>query len=475
MAFEFPVDALDALSSPARRFLSLFGGSRGVCVDDLLNDAWRANESIVTAYRDLPASARLEVHVLVGFFLHETIHKVDMLISPFGVQYLALLVYEYVACQNLVAECRDTAELQSKLPVLRWLARGQTERMYPETSALPGLDRIVRKSLAWGDIGDLRPSLSDIDPHHLGLPPSGSWFGPHRPVEWVAVMGCFQSLRPAGTGNWYLRPTTILETKAVAGTLLYILDLAPDPAELLAYWRMIYADREGMPQDYFFILDLLASMSGQQDFDTLLEGGIVASIRHVLLLAQGVCWLAMHASPRPIGASGKPSTTGNPVVRLVWALSLLPEALSKLGTPGQPMLGNEILMYVEKHELFSQLDQVEASLAIKASVHALGSIEELAMGIHDEEVRRHFAKVCSIMRPQFLGRRPGYDSLFGQPDTGNPRIGVRTAEQMELFFHDHAPSGAYSEWLGLRGAALFSRSELSAGTLDQIVRHFSRR
>jgi hypothetical protein len=79
------------------------------------------------------------------------------------------------------------------------------------------------------------------------------------------------------------------------------------------------------------------------------------------------------------------------------------------------------------------------------------------------------------MRPHFTDREDNYFSRLGMPDNGNPRTFVASASDMEPFYHDHAPEGAYADWLKIRGALLFSHAKPDKTFLDHLARHFQAR
>ena len=85
LSFHFPLGVMNHLSRGPRFFLSLLThGSGTLSLDQLIDDAWRKDPVALNAYHGLSAEERLEVHTIIGFVLHETTHKVDLLVSPFA-------------------------------------------------------------------------------------------------------------------------------------------------------------------------------------------------------------------------------------------------------------------------------------------------------------------------------------------------------------------------------------------------------
>lgn len=474
LRFGFPKLALDVLSPRARMFFVLFQDRDGLSLDDLVNDQWRSDPVLKRAYAALSADERLEAHLVIGFVVHETIHKIDMLISPFGVQYLALLLHEYLTMQDYVPQLLTRDDFASGLPILR--SAGQAPPKAIDEDLMPlwlGIDAIVRKAMAWGDIGERHPPASEIRPGLPGLPPSGEYLGTGQTVEWVGVFKSFQSFRVSDKDRWYLRPTTILETKAVAGTLLHLLDFAPTEDDARRFYDAIYASRrDDLPKDYFFIVDTIAKASGFATFDVVMRESSRTTIRHMLLLSQSLSWFAMHASPVPQGDRSTTSLKGNPAVRMFVGLFLLPDAFRALRPEGGTIMGTEVLAYVESHAFFRDFGLIPVNDALEASRYAISRMVSMTHDFRNEQVGAHFRRVLGMMEPLFGQGRDGYSSLLGQPDDGNPRTGVKSDYEQELFYHDHEPSGAYAAWLAMREETLFSHREASPDLIARLKNHF---
>jgi hypothetical protein len=252
----------DRLHLP-RDFFGLLSEEPGrLSLDALIRD-WRNDQPVKRRYRSLTSDERLEVHTIIGFVLHETTHKVDLLVSPFGIQYVYLLIGEYLLLQDYLPRALDHPDHLQALRVLPQLTAppkgivgaGELRELWDQ------LTEVVRKALAWGDLGNLRPSADQVTAGWDDFKRTGDLLGAGEPIELVKVLNSFYSFRLQGAGNWYLRPMTIFEAKALANTMLYILDISDSVSDVALYYRRVYLDHAVEP-DYLFLLNTLARMHG---------------------------------------------------------------------------------------------------------------------------------------------------------------------------------------------------------------------
>lgn len=474
--FDFPVEVMDLLSLGPRAFFSMLTEEPSrLSLDAMINDRWRNDPLATCAYRGLTADERLEVHAIIGFVLHETTHKVDLLVSPFGMQYLALLIREYQLLQDYLPRALDHPQYIDALRVLPKLMQapegilkeGALRALWDE------LTEVVRKTLAWGDLGALRPAAADVAAGWDAFSPlSGDFFGSGEPIELVKVLNSFYSFRPEGAGNWYLRPMTIFEAKALANTMLYLLEISGSVDDIALYYRRVYLDHaEALEPDYLFLFDTLARMHGLSDFAAALDSGNVAGVRHLLIATAALGWFALQAPPVLPTDKGLGSAGGNPVLRLFAALHHVMDFFRKDNAAAGTTMA-DIFLSLECQDLFPALDQPTIGTALAACRDALRRLREQVAEIWNPSVRRHFSRVLDIMAPHFEGRTDSYRSFLGMPDNGNPRSFVKDEAEMELFYHDHAAADAYREWLGMRGAVLFAHPMPRADLVKRLDEHF---
>jgi hypothetical protein len=475
--FHFPSEALHLLSVGARYFFEFLSESPGeLSLDHFIRVEWLKDKAAVKAYRAMTPDERLEVHAIIGFVVHETTHKVDMLISPFGVQYLSLMIREYLILQSYLPRALDHPgyiETLRVLPKLTEPPEGLLDEKKDLREHWDALTQVVRRTLAWGDLGSLRPPAAQIVPGWSGdFLGEQDYFGTDMPIEAVTVLKSFMSFRPKAAGNWYLRPMTIFEAKALASTMLYILDISGNLAEVDLYFRRVYLDYAGdLEPDYLFLLDTLAQIHGLTNFAAALESGNLDGVRSLLVIASALGWFALQAPPAVTGVAGISAMSGNPVLRLFVALVDLGGLLRNDG----PAIGNtasELLMAVESQKMFSTFEQAPIAAALDATRQSLQMLREDVGKIWNPEVQKHFVRILDIIEPQFKSRANTYNSALGMPGKGNPRYYVNSKADMELFYHDHAPDGAYAEWLEMRGALLFAHPIPHEEMVEKLDRHF---
>ena len=205
-------------------------------------------------------------------------------------QYLGVLIHEYLYLQSYVPRALDWPDL---LVALRFLPNltdppAELNRDAGLRSLWASLTEVVRRELAWGDLGTLRPARAQIETGWDGsVIGPGDHFGAATMIEPVMVLGAVYSFRLADS-TWYLRPATIFEAKALANTMLYILDISGSVDDVALYYRRVYlVAKDDLEPDYLFLLDVLARMHNQSDFESVLATGDSAFVRHILVVASG--------------------------------------------------------------------------------------------------------------------------------------------------------------------------------------------
>ncbi len=478
LSLTVPLGVLDALSKPVRAFMVPFfapmGNGFALNLDTLINDQWRQDPTRVRHYRSLSSNARLEFHVLAGFVLHETIHQADLLASPFGLSYLTLLVEEYHCLQTFIPEILDQKAYEQAFPLLDHVGKS-IPRVVTHAGLEPDwlrLEEIIRKTIAWGDIGGRTPKRSEVA---LGweedFARAGYFYGTTHRIEPIRVFDfSFWSFRLEGDTVRYLTPTAILETKALAGTMLYILEIAPNMRDVWRHFDSVYYyNRETLKLDYLLLFDIIAEHHGFLDFGHLLRSGNRSTIRSALLLAQSFCWFGLQAPPLLGGHERGPSLGGNPVVRLFTALASYGGVLAAWHDPVSKT-GTELMDRIEQQQIFAGLDQMPVAEVHARCLEAMDRIDDRIAEIWHPDVRAYFARRLAMMRPVIEEQGPSYNSRIGQPENGNAR--PRAGKQIEIFYHDHAPTGGYAEWLDLRDEILFKHVPLDGALIDRLHAHF---
>ncbi len=257
------------------------------------------------------------------------------------------------------------------------------------------------------------------------------------------------------TGGAYLKPLTILETRAVAHTALFLLTrLGGDDAaaaDIALFLETFYTPREAFP-DYRFLLDLFAELQGGKNFVDLVEkrgaGGLVVALKAMAI----VCWYALHAPPesRPEGQAN-----ASPMLRLVIALNALVAYLQE---------GNTTIDAVKFLDGVDA-EQQEKEFGIRGSRETLGHSVLYLRKVrrHNREVnphpalRNHFESVLSIQQSLLEARHElGYDFPTGMSESGSAIAGLPVDEiDPRLLFGGEGPPESVRQWFRLREMLLF--------------------
>lgn len=298
-------------------------------------------------------------------------------------------------------------------------------------------------------------------------------FGQKTHYELIEIGG-IASIRPCADPDKHVRPAAILEAKAIAAAMLWVLDVSPDPrVDIDAYWQFYYAPRRGgIRHDYYFVLDVVAGYYDHKSFDgfvrevcgTFSGTEAKARLREFLLIVTGVCWYALHTPPmrdrREFFLRGL-----SPAARLVGGLhEALPLLLRQYEAGGFEYSGMKepsvekgysaarLAEEIDISETAHQLEQYSLEEAMARSRRILDCACNYD-GVKDPDVRAWFRSIARLMRPHF--DRETYASRIGMPDDGNPWNALRTNADADLLHDTPQPQGRMAEWFRLRRDLLF--------------------
>jgi len=458
LQIKFPKQALAACELPAQAFFGALKDAPQLSSMSFLDGRWRADTLSQELFETAGPEGRVEINAIICGVLHEISHRVDLLITPFGVQYLVGAIEEYLLLQTFVPQALDREESLPALSLLRCLSGGLPPEAAKEprlAQLWPRLRGILRRTLAWGDLGKSRPPESEII---LG------WFGEDRrldglklageDIELITVCGSVRTFRPRGKKGWYVRPMTILEAKALANTMLHALDLSGNKVdEVRLFFDACYGSRlEDLEPDYLYIFDVVARTMGPASFQEALAKARPEQLGTLLRLVTGVCWFALHAPPVASGTTL--SGAGASVTMRLFAA--LHELEPLLDVRPQFKSVSELCGQLEQTAMFKGMEQLPIAEALAESCLELDALGSMVDAIWNPDVRAWFQRLIGIMRPYLVRREARYDSLLGMPDDGNIFTGVHRQDEWEALYDDHLPQGAAAEWLALRRTLLFS-------------------
>jgi hypothetical protein len=398
-------------------------------------------------YRELDEHDRMDVLGIAGFYTHELTHKIDLLTTPFGASFSGRACLETLGLQT------DAGEL---LRTLRQLPDGRPLRDLPRVSEAATARRgpeALQARVFWFD--SLRGA-----PARYVAPGWGGDTAPFallgRQLEKVTVHDVMASVRLPDARGGYLRPLTILESRAVAVTGLYLFHLLGGDAyasrEVAAYLRSLYEPAEAYP-DYRFLVDLYAQLWQVPDFPSGIEANGPAWLENALRTILIVGWYALHAPPLTTG--DELPANSSPVIRLVAALRAFEDALAESTT------------YPYAVDFLEALDRDRrvVELGIRPVAEVLGSSVAYLDGVRHNNrlagrhpvLSAHFEYVLGVTRQQLEHRQPtGYASRLGMPDDGALIHGFRDpATDLPLLLDQYEPPDEVQQWFRLRENLLF--------------------
>jgi hypothetical protein len=474
LALQLPADLTQQLSPFARGFLEVAFGKSALSFMELTSVAWKDDELARSYFLAATPDTRTEILAFLTTFIHEYTHRVDFLISPFGLHYYVNTLREYWYLQHMIPPLVDDPKTLDSLRFIVGLRENSGTLVGVDAAQWENLERIVHLSYAWGDASAVKPLGKYIKAGWDGVQfESDSVFGMPMPLEPVTVLGLLHTFRvPGGDQFWYLRPLTLFETKAMVNSLLFILHLLGDqgPAECARYYERLYVRRRAeLPGDYFFLLDLGASMYRHDDFASLLRAGNLQMIRSTLIILSSVCWYALQAPP-PL--TDEDSRVANPILRLLTAFRFF-VGYARGQIRAQFNTTAEALLLLDSSRFAEQLFVKPISRVIPDCVKILDKVMELnERQTWNPQVKRHFQHIFSIMRPHFADREANYVSLLGMPDNGSLAEGCLRNEDWEITYDDYRIPAEVKQWFDIRTDLFFNLLKPPAEMMEQLDAHY---
>ena len=464
-----PEEMMKNLSTQARYFLSYAFGEKGLTILDLAGDKWKDDKEAVDVFFRGDDDERLEILAFLTLFVHEITHRIDFLISPFGLQYYANTLREYWMLQEVMPAMLDDHGVVQRMKFLAAFAENDQRAGWEE------LEGIIHTFYAWGDATGVKP---------LGKYIKDGWgdeiigeadpFGVGRPLEPITVLKRFHTFRiPGGDRLWYLRPMTIFETKAVVNSLLFIMHVLGErgTAECLQYYERLYLERKDeLPKDYFFLLDLGANIYDQPDFHSLLKTNHTMMIRSILLILSSICWFALQAPP-PL--KGEDPRFANPIFRLVLVFNFL-SAFSRGRLKVAFNSTAEGMLMLDGSKNAEQLYVKSIDATLSDCVKVVDNVIELNQRrTWNPDVQKHFDRIFRMMRPHFAERDATYESWLGMPENGSPLFGCRTQDDWELIYDDIETPTAVKDWFSIRTDLFFNLLKPADEIVQRLRQHYA--
>src|ERR1044071_2837550 len=107
LELNLPDNLTQNLSVHGRAFLEIAYDKPGLTVLELTNGNWKDDQTALNFFFRGEADERLEILAFLTLFIHEYTHRIDFLISPFGLQCYGNTLREYWLMQEFVPPILD--------------------------------------------------------------------------------------------------------------------------------------------------------------------------------------------------------------------------------------------------------------------------------------------------------------------------------------------------------------------------------
>jgi hypothetical protein len=454
-----------SLSKSAQHFCWIATGKQSpgpMSFKEAFGHVWADEPTTLSAFESLTDESKAEVLAVFTFLIHEYTHHFDFLMTPFGVNYHGKWFREYLAFQRF-------APLLLQLPSL------PEGRLIDYTTPADASQEFRDAFKAVHDTSATLEALGDggMTPRAENMVPG--WYDNNRPafvlgqsLQRITVRGFLFTYAVPDEPYWYLRPSTVLETRAIAHCLHWIMHLFGKNERareaMRIYMECFYWDQTAAP-DYRFLLDLMAS-AWQTDFRSFLKNAHIGSVEQFLMTLDAACWYALQAPPPMPDASALRS---NPVLRFVHAATFSAESIRDKRSFAT---GVDAMNTMDQDHRAAAYELTNISNILNFCVLFISTLQRLNQTeIIDPEFRDHFAHVLGVQHRRLSSRAPkGYVSYMGIPEEGNPLRGLRTEEEVNDLAPDaYTPSERIREWFAFRNGLLyrFPGSERVASSLTR--------
>jgi hypothetical protein len=439
-----PLDLTTVMPPAAAVFFASTWPEGPTGFDMMLGGSW--DEDTMADYRELSAEDRMAVLACVGFLNHELVHRVDLLATPFGAS------FHGKACLETIGLLLEGAELISALERQEpWRPLRDIPPVAEKLVVSDGMD-MLNARVRWFDA--LRGAAAKhLQPGWMSDPGVLSLAGVD--CERVMVHELMPTVLVPDADGAYLRPLTILESRAVALTGLLLLDrLGGDDyaaTEVARFLETFYTPREAFP-DYRFLLDLFLRLWARDDLLSLTAERGAVGLTGLLKTVSVVGWYGLHATPE---ANSEAPLNASPMLRVVIAMQELIDYLGK---------GNTLLEGVPFLDAVDRCDRAGA-LGLSTSRETLDYSLHYVRGVrrHNQianphpHLLAHFDRILALQEGQIERRlEHGYKFAAGLPEDGSVLRGLMAAEcDEELFFDAEPPPEPVRRWFTLRENLLF--------------------
>jgi hypothetical protein len=448
-----PQNILDNSTPQARDFLQkahdLVGGNYYSSLDKRW---WKDDLSLLESFIKLDEISKIYIMAYYTSHIHELRHHIDILSTPFGVNYQTKLCREYINFQDFSKEL-----LRNKHLIKSWV-----RIIDYESSVLASLDKQIYSSLfeTWEAIkGQLYyfDALYNINNWGRRNLVEG-WNGNTKKVkilrrefDKVTIRGLFLTIKISDDGE-YLTPVAILECRALINSLRWIIwtmgNINETKRAILIYLKNFYAQEDTA---YKFIVNLFAKFYGANDLATLIEDETVtvSLIGKLLDMINACCWYALQAPPMMSELS---LINSGPVNRLILALVELEEAILKGKSYAHI---TEFLDEVDRSQRAQYLYVQPISKVLHYCIQFLNDVKVLNFDRNkNNRIRSHFNWILDVQAKHISKR---YSFLTSLAENGHPLFDIDEIDEKEFDSLQlvYAPEAEVASWFDNRNNLFF--------------------
>lgn len=443
-----PPDLISHLSVRSGALVRVLAGGYeegNYSIDNFLPDDWDPQSR--SLFWSLDQEERLEVCGFLTALLHEHVHQIDLLTTPFGANLHGKLAREYVSFQEHWRTLVEKGSAKLVAPLTDWLH---------EPAAGPDAASEIARSRPLGQLSvELRGTalfddfLQGAEANRIttgwGSQTDSVRLAKNKMYPKITINKVWASVDPLRSGVRYTGPHEVLEGRALSLCTLYLWHItgrSGKSQELIRdYFGAFYANS---PR-YKVVLELLTGLD-VDDFAQTDPTSFHNGLRDAVLAT----WYGLH-SPMP---SVPDDVLMSLPTRFIIAARALADSRGQQYTSGVEFL--DLLDERMNHELAF----VPAGQLFDKALKGISDAQRVARTCSRPEMRAWFVRLLDGLSEICAGRRAvGYNSLYGLPENGNVITGIGEVDGDEIARAMLPPSPKVLEWFQLRQLILFGRGQ----------------
>jgi hypothetical protein len=422
------------------------------------------SDAVREAFFDLEISDRMEVCGFLTCLLHERVHDLDMLLSPFGVNFHTKLARERLAFERHTSFLVEHRSLLNT-PLADWLSPGD--------AGIEAIEKLLESPQGRAKV-ELRGSVA-FDERLRGAPPRRVKPGWGSRTDSVTLAG--HTYRKATvnqvwptlqlTDHSYLGPQDVIEGRAVAVTLLYLRSqLGNSPSAMATILKYIETFYDQEPSPYFTVARLLTAARLTDSLGSDAE----TAFRVVEDIAVAT-WYALHTFP-PVRIELPDKLQSASVLMSLEGRLLLFLRAHRDGNDWRAFSSiSAYLRALDASPPAQELDYFTAQETIRYCIDLIGLTLSAIASMRNHEVRLWYERLFADMAASLNARGfDPYDSAYGSPRVPNPAASLDRMSSELVLSLPPAPQQLV-EWMDDRSIILYGFGEPEM-KVEMLRRHF---